>query len=150
MTPINRARVQKTIRRRSQHDKAMMLGKYLLFIHLNIVPLAEIIMMNNRCQSVRLRGHVTPNDMKKTALCSSFTVGKYHLTRTKQAQLISFSATDSFKSAGANAISFSQPVYVFIYLHYQGSCGECLVVMFAESPFPDKAKPLLTSLEPQS
>lgn len=64
MTPINRAGVWKAIRRRSQHDKAMMLGKYSLFIHLNIVRLAEIIMMNNRCHSGRLSSQITCNDTK--------------------------------------------------------------------------------------
>lgn len=33
---------------------------------------------------------------------------------------------------------------LFMYL----SIGECMVVMFAESPFANKAKPLLVSLEP--
>lgn len=65
MTTINRAGVEKAIRQRSQHDKAMMLGKYLLFIHLNIVQLAEIIMMNNRCHGGRLRVQITCNDIKK-------------------------------------------------------------------------------------
>ena len=41
-----------------------MLGKYSLFIHLNIVQLAEIIMMNNRCHGGRLRGQITCNDTK--------------------------------------------------------------------------------------
>lgn len=64
MTHINRARVSEAIRRRSRHDKAMMPGKYSLFIHLNIVKLAEIIMMNNRCLGRRLRGQITRDDIK--------------------------------------------------------------------------------------
>jgi len=43
----------------------MMLGKYPLFIHLNIAQLAEIIMMNNRRHGRRLRGQITCDDRKK-------------------------------------------------------------------------------------
>lgn len=95
-----------------------MLGKYLVFIHLNILQLAEIIMINNCCRGRRLRGQITCSDIK-TILRSSFTVEKstigHAAAAAARAQMISFSALDFSKSGGTNAISLSQLVYVFMY-----------------------------------
>lgn len=61
MTPMTRVRV--SIRRCSQHGKAVMLRKYFLFTRLNVFQMVENRLINNG--SRRLRSQIIRNDIKK-------------------------------------------------------------------------------------
>lgn len=61
MTPMNGVRV--SIRRCSQHDQAVTLGKYFLFTPSNAFQMAENRLIRN-CRG-RLRGQIKGNDIKK-------------------------------------------------------------------------------------
>lgn len=61
MTPMNRVRV--SIRRCSQHDEAVTLGKYFLFTPLNVFQMVENRLIRNR--RGRLRGQIKRDDIKK-------------------------------------------------------------------------------------
>lgn len=79
MTPMNRVRV--SIRRRSQHDGAVMLGKYFLFTPSNVFQMAENRLISNR--HGRLRGQIKRNDIKKTIFDRRFLRIRQNSTQTR-------------------------------------------------------------------
>ncbi len=152
MTPINRAGVWKAIRRRRQHDKAMMPGKYSLFIHLNILQLAEVIMMNNRCHSWRLRGQITCDDIKKQFCVAHLRRENIIWHGLSKYNWFHFLLRIPLNQEGLTRSAFhSLFMYLCIYLFtlprelwWMCGCRVCRI------PISNKAKPLHMSLEPRS